>query len=731
MRSRLDKAKSMKIISELVKKESNQRQRKNADQRISISSTSSKLQTDSFLGNVDGIVQKEQESTKDPFGSHVTHLLNQGAFLKIDEMRNKDKIKTDSIFPLMSVSNMQKLKSIILKAMAVIHEPIKAGKDGAWRSMLGKAFAVVFLMFIPTVSIFLALAISTIIRLYLFISLSILALLVNVEDIYSLLPKSTRQSVDKITFYLKDFDRKFFYSEALVGREQWEASNNTLPLEDRNIPSALISASNQYDENQENNQKSKFQHVDWNVVSKSFSNKDEFNKKTVDHLVAMNFAFAMTNGSHIEEKSKKKQKKDAKAKSTRNLENSNNNDELVKKNSSDVVEPSIIEPSSNLAGSDVQTISLSSGVEMIRETPMKPRPIQRQKSSSRRANIFSYDDSEYLVQPNDDQIAQRQRILSETDLDFYYGEDDESNDEGSIDGEADQKNKKWLDVGARIGMRLLKSEQVQDLITQTNAKSNDTADSEFDIEENSIGEGPDLIDMDEFNENIPKPVHAMWQTADGGSCDEYSLSDSEESSPNTPRKFRKSLHSPRITPRAKKGILSPSRSPRLKGLPLPLDSNHSMPSSILDEKPSIHFHDKKFDANQFLPASMTIKHDLPKPSVKSGGKNRSFNKSRRDPLLQGVKVIVPLIPSDSSKKGRVHQLGTVVSSKRIFIGSGEKYNDVTTTNAIEICVKLDKSFLRNGRFVEMTMRALDDSRYFPRYVLFYGYHSLIIFFSSS
>ena len=108
----------MKIISELVKKESNQRQRKNADQRISISSTSSKLQTDSFLANVDGIVKKEEDAGNDPFGRHVTHLLNQGAFLKIDEMRNKDKIKTDSIFPLMSASNVQKLKSIISKAIS-------------------------------------------------------------------------------------------------------------------------------------------------------------------------------------------------------------------------------------------------------------------------------------------------------------------------------------------------------------------------------------------------------------------------------------------------------------------------------------------------------------------------------------------------------------------------------------------------------------------------------------
>ena len=60
----------------------------------------------------------------------------------------------------------------------------------------------------------------------------------------------------------------------------------------------------------------------------------------------------------------------------------------------------------------------------------------------------------------------------------------------------------------------------------------------------------------------------------------------------------------------------------------------------------------------------------------------------------------------------VPQLATVVSSKRIAIAlSG---HDSESTNALSITVLLDKSFLRNGRFANMTFRILDSNRQFPR-----------------
>ncbi|GKY95686.1 hypothetical protein MPSEU_000529600 [Mayamaea pseudoterrestris] len=101
---------------------------------------------------------------------------------------------------------------------------------------------------------------------------------------------------------------------------------------------------------------------------------------------------------------------------------------------------------------------------------------------------------------------------------------------------------------------------------------------------------------------------------------------------------------------------------------------------------------------------------------------------RREPLQAGVKVAVPIFPLQPRQHGVVrrytfsqYQMGTVVRSKRIYVASADidtsrYYRHNRETNCLSVTVKLDKSFLRNAEFAELSFRVLDSwsTRYMPK-----------------
>ncbi|KAL7560709.1 hypothetical protein ACA910_021439 [Epithemia clementina (nom. ined.)] len=123
----------------------------------------------------------------------------------------------------------------------------------------------------------------------------------------------------------------------------------------------------------------------------------------------------------------------------------------------------------------------------------------------------------------------------------------------------------------------------------------------------------------------------------------------------------------------------------------------------------------------------------------------SAPRQKREPLAPGTKVAVPIFPyqphtklqhqqrcckstttgihSTTTGSGRnrrsaqlPYQMGTVVKSKRIYVKEDESFDDGNTTNCLSVTVQLDKSFLRNGEFAELTFRVMDswsDNRYMP------------------
>jgi len=100
------------------------------------------------------------------------------------------------------------------------------------------------------------------------------------------------------------------------------------------------------------------------------------------------------------------------------------------------------------------------------------------------------------------------------------------------------------------------------------------------------------------------------------------------------------------------------------------------------------------------------------------------------PILQaGVKMVVPIFPMHPGVKlGNVSssffQMGTVVSCKRVnirpFCESDSRHASRRHTNCLSVTVILDRCFLRDGKFTEMTMRIMDDweKQYVPRHSKF-------------
>eukprot|EP00978_Attheya_sp_CCMP212_P000464 scaffold907_cov55-Attheya_sp.AAC.8 len=128
--------------------------------------------------------------------------------------------------------------------------------------------------------------------------------------------------------------------------------------------------------------------------------------------------------------------------------------------------------------------------------------------------------------------------------------------------------------------------------------------------------------------------------------------------------------------------------------------------------------------------------------------------TRRPIIAAGVKMVVSIFPPymfDLGKKGTVagnikdngggslgYQMGTVISSKRIHVKSNDHVPQLAPTdgyisnkvprsphrsflnvrsNCLSITVQLDNSFLRGGRFAEMTFRVMDEwsDRHMPRH----------------
>ena len=351
----------------------------------------------------------------------------------------------------------------------------------------------------------------------------------------------------------------------------------------------------------------------------------------------------------------------------------------------------------------------------------------------------------------------------------------------------------WVEVGARIGMRILSSEHVQRAVA-----SQDTAERFLDISKkverkfgtpmhearearrrsfqlSSSGVGRDDVNSEAstaFSDSrsliMPiRPVHSMWTSASAvvpiSRESMSSLSDAEVNPepklPHVPsvRRLKSIIDSDVLPPRSPTNCNRKSEQKRLqKSLSscshVAVSGVRRLSSSILKER-WLSAVNSALDSEDegVVPASCEAevqdismevvltdengsKGEQICPTVDKGTSLYSESPLRKVPskrmlLRTGVKVVVPMFSIQPgicrlaiNASGRFFQMATVVSSKRIHVRTNahSTKSERQHTNCLSLTVNLDKSFLRDGAFAQMTLRIMDawSDRYMPRHSKF-------------
>jgi hypothetical protein len=324
----------------------------------------------------------------------------------------------------------------------------------------------------------------------------------------------------------------------------------------------------------------------------------------------------------------------------------------------------------------------------------------------------------------------------------------------------------WIDVGAKIGLRLLNSANVQRaMASQDTAERikaiSQSVESKFRLNRRaSYGDG-NFSNSNLTTENhdgpahmngadrepdvslpLSRPVHSMWTSASAvaatpGNFSVSSLSDAEDESSIDSMGRAIDVRNPLLRPRwaiSDSDKLPTSSQPDAVLLHNRVRTETPVANSAVMRTESSKAVQAVDEALPVGKRSGIIKRENVAEHYasprKSSGVKVSHAVHRRPALEAGMKIVIPVIPIQPgllnvSRKGTQYQMATVVSSKRIFVarkalrpptGGGKRYEP----NCLSVTAKLDKSFLRDGEFAEITIRILDEwsPRYMPRHSKF-------------
>jgi hypothetical protein len=280
----------------------------------------------------------------------------------------------------------------------------------------------------------------------------------------------------------------------------------------------------------------------------------------------------------------------------------------------------------------------------------------------------------------------------------------------------------WLDVGAKIGMRLLNSAHVHRaaVSTQEGTEGYPHEDSFTSLDQGTSMSAHALSAREGSLHEIvlpslqvaggstvapggmrQKPVHPLW-TSPGAAAAADAAAFSPPSSPRTSRPS--SPHRPPkspTSPTTRRGNWLPRRHSAEN-----LSSQEAAAALLVN-----HHHDNQR-------ATIT--------DLRSPRRPTRATSSRRAPLPPGVRVAVPVTPhqpgagsTTATKKRKLlshYQMGSVVRSERIWVHDTQDTSSLTP-NCLSVTVKLERSFLRNGEFADLTFRVMDHwaDRYMPKH----------------
>jgi hypothetical protein len=332
----------------------------------------------------------------------------------------------------------------------------------------------------------------------------------------------------------------------------------------------------------------------------------------------------------------------------------------------------------------------------------------------------------------------------------------------------------WMDVGAEIGLKILGSAHVQRAMASKETAERIKVTMEMQLgkrkaaqinaniaaavpgllDEDVLLGGNNPVDKDEVEKTrLPPPVpfHPMWTSAAAAATNTAllslgSYSDQEEVSshhggePQSEEGAGGEEHSLEGSSRRRKSS-EQKKFRRRKNKASKLgtffrDKLHRRSSSETNDQTegglgSFDVSVSPRGKHSRRRSSLSAAREAEAIEVVCGGKPDVTPKStsfRVPLLLPGIKVVVPIFPIQPGliPLNKIHdsrfQMGTVVSSQRIFVQSTNNQSGKSSsasqssgrTNCLSLTVKLDKSFLRNGEFAEMTIRIMD--AWGPRYV---------------
>ncbi|KAL7542915.1 hypothetical protein ACHAXR_012357 [Thalassiosira sp. AJA248-18] len=352
--------------------------------------------------------------------------------------------------------------------------------------------------------------------------------------------------------------------------------------------------------------------------------------------------------------------------------------------------------------------------------------------------------------------------------DYSSGEEDDMDSLGSYASESTTRSMPWMVVGAKIGHKILTARKLRRVIANPDAAQKlipDEAKKLIDDLNNDISpescpspekanswEGPEADTrgvMSPRKPGLPQsnsmdlpemkpPVHGMWTSA-GSAAKAPNSYGAVTLGASPPRGQLEKLSHVENQRHANSSFASPSRRP-LNGLRAP------PPSPAVEYQGNSHLVSQQGEdaLGYATPPQLTKKMTISTPNNKeaevtprhcnSTTTRKLFSVSETEeppvpvtrlaPIDKGVKVVIPMFPPNNQTNASIasgstfFQMGTVVSSRRIYIPPNGKQTRKRKTNCLSIKVVLDKALLRGSKFVEANLRIMDEWNYIPRHSKF-------------
>jgi len=346
--------------------------------------------------------------------------------------------------------------------------------------------------------------------------------------------------------------------------------------------------------------------------------------------------------------------------------------------------------------------------------------------------------------------------------DYSSGDDSDEASLGSYESEATAHSMPWVVVGAKIGHKLLHARKLRRVIANPDAAqklipeeakklidginkdiSNDISPKNYPSPMTSLSwegpatgdckseEPPDLLQSKSTESpKIKRPVHGMWTSAGsaakatsayGAVTMATSTAGQSFSCENDMSRVESPTHSlnKNIITTLRNGLWTPHTPPEIEVQVNKVGGvmGHRRPSPMIITTTTPTPTRERVTQGTSHSVSLKLFSDEEPPPVPL---------TRLAPIEKGVKMVVPMFPPNTQNNTTItrgscfYQMGTVMSSRRIYIATDNKKSRSRkrNTNCLSIDVILDKALLRGGKFVEMNIRIMDQWNYIPRHSKF-------------